>query len=234
MSRSKNEISCKQLSAGIDHTLLSPAATEQQIEQLCDQAREYGFYSVCVNTRWIALAADRLHDCPVKVCSVVSFPHGADSTKIKAAQAKEAVFYGADEIDMVADISAIVEGKSKYLLSQLRAVLRVCRAMRADVILKVIIESAGLNFEQKLFACSICEKAGVDFIKTSAGQHPSGGATAEDVRFIKETAPNCKVKAAGGIRTAKQAIAMLNAGAERIGTSSGVQIIEEFRERKLQ
>ena len=234
MSRSKNEISCEQLAQCIDHTLLSPTATERQIEQLCDQAREYGFYSVCVNTRWITLAADRLHDCTVKVCSVVSFPHGSDSTKIKASQAKEAVFYGADEIDMVADLAAIVEGKSRYLLSQLQAVLRVCRSMKPQIVLKVIIESAALSFEQKLFACSSLEKAGVDFIKTSTGYHPAGGATIEDVKLIRETAAKCKVKAAGGIRTAKQAIAMLNAGADRIGTSWGVQIIDEFRAGKIQ
>jgi len=233
MSCGKNEISCEQLAASIDHTLLSPAATEEQIEQLCDQAEEYGFYSVCVNTRWIALAADRLHNCPVKVCSVVSFPHGADSTKIKAAQAKEAVFYGADEIDMVADLAAIVEGKSRYLLSQLQAVLRVCRSMRPEVVVKVIIEAAALRLEQKIFACSVCEKCGVDFIKTSTGFHLAGGAAIEDVRLIKDAAGKCKIKAAGGIRTAEQAIAMLNAGADRIGTSWGVQIIQEFREGKI-
>jgi len=219
----------KNLTACIDHTLLDPVATEEQIERLCSQAKEYGFCSVCLHTRWIAFAADYLHDCPVKVGSVVSFPHGADSTKIKIAQAKDAIFYGADEIDMVADLSAIVEGKSKYLLGQLRAVLRVCHSMRPEVVLKVIIESTALSFEQKLFACSVCEKAGVDFIKTSTGFHPAGGATTEDVKLIRQTAANCKIKASGGIRTAKQAVEMLKAGADRIGTSCGVQIINEIR-----
>lgn len=224
-----SDIDEKQLAACIDHTLLAATATEEQIERLCDQAIEYGFYSVCVNTRWITLAADRLYNSNVKVCSVVSFPHGADSTKIKASQAKDAIFYGADEIDMVADLAAIVEGKSKYLLSQLQAVLRVCRSMSAKVVLKVIIEAAALNFEQKLFACRTAETAGVNFIKTSTGLHPAGGATIEDVKLIKETAPSCKIKAAGGIKTAKDALAMLKAGADRIGTSSGVQIINEFK-----
>ena len=224
-----SDIDEKQLAACIDHTLLAATATEEQIERLCDQAIEYGFYSVCVNTRWITLAVDRLYNSNVKVCSVVSFPHGADSTKIKAAHAKDAIFYGADEIDMVADLAAIVEGKSKYLFSQLQAVLRVCRSMSAKVVLKVIIEAAALNFEQKLFACRTAETAGVDFIKTSTGLHPAGGATIEDVKLIKETAPNCKIKAAGGIKTAKDALAMLKAGADRIGTSSGVQIINEFK-----
>jgi len=223
------DITEQSLVNSLDHTLLDPLATAPQIEQLCDQAEQYGFHSVFVHTRWIPLAADRLHETSVKVGSVVSFPHGADSTKIKAVQAKEAIFCGADEIDMVADLGAIVEGDSKYLLSQLQAVLRVCRSMRPQVVLKVIIEAAALNMEQKLFACSVCEKTGVDFVKTSTGYHPAGGANLDDVRLIKDAAPNCKVKAAGGIRTAKQAIEFIKAGADRIGTSSAVQIIEQFR-----
>ncbi len=224
----------KQLAGCIEHTLLSATATEEQIEQLCEEAINYGFYSVCVNTRWITLAADKLHGSNVKVCSVISFPLGADSTKIKAVQAKEAIFAGADELDMVADLAAIIEGDSKYLLGQLQAVLKICRAMRPAVVLKVIIESAALSWEQKLFACQTAEKCGVDFIKTSTGLHQAGGATIEDVKLIKETAANCKIKAAGGIKTAKQALEMLKAGANRIGTSSGVEIINQFRAGQLQ
>jgi len=219
----------KDLTSRIDHTLLDAAATEGQIERFCDDASKFGFFSVFVHTKWITLAADRLHDSNTKIGSVVSFPHGADSTRIKAAQAKDAVFYGADEIDMVADLSAIIERDSKYLLSQLQAVLRVCRSMKPEVILKVIIEAPALSLEQKLFACSVCEKAGVDFIKTSTGFHPAGGAAIEDVRLIKDTAAGCKIKAAGGIRTAKQAIEFIKAGADRIGTSSAVRIMEEFK-----
>jgi deoxyribose-phosphate aldolase len=229
MSNTEQQISSCKLAKCIDHTLLEPVATEEQIERLCDEAKEHGFCSVFVHTKWITHAADRLYNSGVKVGSVVSFPHGADSTRIKAAQAKDAVFYGADEIDMVADLSAIIERNSKYLFSQLQAVLRVCRSMKPEVVLKVIIEAPALNLEQKLFACSVCEKAGVDFIKTSTGFHPAGGATIEDVRLIKDAAAKCKVKAAGGIRTAKQAIEFIKAGADRIGTSSAVRIMEEFK-----
>ena len=219
----------KQLASRIDHTMLKATATEKQIKQLCQEAKSYGFYSVCVNGRWVALAAEELHGCKVKVGGVVSLPLGADTTKIKVAQAKECIFAGADEIDMVADLAAIIEDDSRYLLGQLRTVLGVCRSMRPAVLLKVIIESAALNREQKIFACGIAQEVGVDFIKTSTGMNPAGGATAEDVKLMKEAAPNCKIKAAGGIKTCRQALEMLEAGADRIGTSSGVQIVNEFR-----
>jgi deoxyribose-phosphate aldolase len=217
----------KQLAGCIDHTLLGATATSEQIRQLCEEAKSFGFCAVLVNPRWVALAAEQLHGSKVKVGGVVSLPLGADTTKIKVAQAKEAIFAGADEIDMVADLAAIVESDAKYLLNQLQAVLKVCRSMRPAVVLKVIIESAALTREQKIFACEIAQQAGVDFIKTSTGLHPAGGATVEDIKLMKETAPNCKIKAAGGIKTAKQALEMLDAGADRIGTSSAVQIINE-------
>jgi len=234
MTTREYQISDKELAGRIEHTLLSATATEEQIEKLCEEAINYGFYSVCVNGRWVTLAADKLHGSNVKVCSVISFPLGADSTKIKAAQAKEAIFSGADEIDMAADLAAIIEGNSKYLLGQFRAVLKICHSMRPRVLLKVIIESAALSWEQKLFACQTAEKCGVDFIKTSTGLHPAGGATVEDIKLIKQSAPNCRIKAAGGIKTAKQALEMLEAGADRIGTSSGVEIINQFRAGQLQ
>ncbi len=219
----------KQLAGCIDHTLLEATATKERIEQLCREAVEFGFFAVCVNPRWIPLAAEFLHNTKVKVASAVSLPLGADSTKIKVAQAKDAIFAGADEIDMVADLADIIESDSRYLSNQLLSVLKVCRSMRPAVLLKVIIESAALTREQKIFACQIANSCRVDFVKTSTGLHPAGGATVEDVKLIKENAPNCKVKAAGGIKTAKQAIEMLEAGAERIGTSLGVQIINGLR-----
>ena len=233
MSNITEQISDKWLAACIDHTLLTPIATREQIEQLCEEAKSYGFHAVCVNGRWVSLAAELLADSKVAVDGVVSLPLGADSTKIKVAQAQDAIFAGADEIDMVADLASIIEGDATYLLSQLHSVLKVCRSMRPKVLLKVIIESAALTIEQKIFACRIAQQAGVDFIKTSTGLHPAGGATIEDIKLMKETAPNCKIKAAGGIRTAKQALEMLEAGAERIGTSSSVQIINEFRAGRL-
>lgn len=219
----------KELASRIDHTLLNATATKERIEQLCEEAKSYGFHTVCVNGRWLSLIADRLHNTKVKAGGVVSLPLGADTTKIKVAQAKEAVFAGADEIDMVADLAAIIAGDTKYLKTQLQAVLKVCRSMRPAVIFKLIIESAALNHDQKIFVCEVAQMCGVDFIKTSTGMNPAGGATIEDIKLMKETASKCRIKAAGGIKTAKQAIEMLEAGAERIGTSSGVQIINELR-----
>jgi deoxyribose-phosphate aldolase len=230
MTDTKHEISDKELAGCIDHTLLDAAATKEQIEQLCREAKTYGFHTVCVNGRWVALAAELLAGSKVAVGGVVSLPLGADSTKIKVAQAKEAIFAGADEIDMVADLAAIIAGDAKYLQAQLHAVLKVCRSMMPAVVLKVIIESAALNNDQKIFACQAADRCGVDFLKTSTGMNPAGGATIEDIKLMKETAPNCKIKAAGGIRTAKHALEMLAAGAERIGTSSSVQIINELKD----
>ena len=229
MSNIEQNISEKELAGCIDHTLLDATATREQIEQHCREAKTYGFHTVCVNGRWVSLVAELLAGSKVAVGGVVSLPLGADSTKIKAAQARDAIFAGADEIDMVADLAAIIEGDSNYLAYQLASVLKVCRSMRPAVVLKVIIESAALSDEQKIFACRIAQGLSVDFIKTSTGLHPAGGATVEDIKLMKETAPGCKIKAAGGIRTAKQALDMLAAGAQRIGTSSGVRIIEEFK-----
>jgi deoxyribose-phosphate aldolase len=229
MPETEQLISDKELARRIDHTLLDARATKERIEQLCEEAKSYGFHTVCVNGRWLSLAAELLHNTKVKAGGVVSLPLGADTTKIKVAQAKDAVFAGADEIDVVADLAAIIAGDTRYMQNQLQAVLKVCRTMRPAVVFKLIIESAALSREQKIFACQVAQRCGVDFIKTSTGMNPAGGATIEDVRLMKATAPNCKIKAAGGIKTAKQALEMLDAGAERIGTSSGVQIINEFR-----
>jgi deoxyribose-phosphate aldolase len=219
----------KNLACVIDHTLLDATATKAKIEQMCEEAKTYGFHTVCVNGRWLSLVADLLAGSKVAVGGVVSLPLGADSTKIKVAQARDAIYAGADEIDMVADLAAIIEGDSNYLADQLVSVFKVCRSMRPAVIFKVIIESAALTNKQIIFACQIAQGVGVDFIKTSTGLHPAGGATVEDIKLMKETAPGCKIKAAGGIKTAKQAIEMLAAGAQRIGTSSGVKIMEEFK-----
>jgi deoxyribose-phosphate aldolase len=227
------EITAEKLAGYIDHTLLKATATSDDIKQLCAEAREYGFCAVSINGRWVSLAADILSDSRVNVDAVVSLPLGGDTTEMKVASAKQAIMNGADEIDMVADLAAIIEGDQKYLGKQLSAILEVCRAVRPAVPLKVIIESAALTQEQKIFACQTANSCGVDFVKTSTGMNPAGGATVEDVKLMKEYAPNCKVKAAGGIRTARQAIDMLEAGAERIGTSSGIQIIEQLKSGKL-
>lgn len=219
----------KQLASYIDHTLLKAEATSEQIMQLCREAKDYGFCAVSINSRWVPLAAELLANSGVKVGGVVSLPLGADSTKIKVLAAKEAILDGADEIDMVADLAAIIEADEKFLTQQLLAVKKVCHSMRPAVTLKVIIEAAALTGEQKIFACRIASLIGVDFVKTSTGMHTAGGATIEDIKLMKEYAPNCKVKAAGGIRTARQVIKMLEAGADRIGTSAGIEIIEQLK-----
>lgn len=218
-----------QLAATIEHTLLSATATEGDIRRLCDEARAAGFCGVCVNSRWVSLAADILAGTAVKTVSVAGFPLGADSTKIKVAQANEVIFAGADEVDMVVDLAAVMAADERYVASELMQVLKVCRIMKPPVLLKVIIEAAALTEEQKRFVCRIASEVGVDFVKTSTGLHPAGGARLEDVKLMKEAAPRCKVKAAGGIRTAQQAIEFLAAGAERIGTSAGLAILEQFQ-----
>jgi len=227
-------ISQGQLAVFIEHTLLDATVTKGQVEQLCREAIDFGFYAVCVNPRWLPLVADLLHGSKIKVGGVVSLPLGADSTKIKVAQAKEAIFAGADEIDMVADMASIVEGDSAYLSHQIRSVLKVCRSMRPAVVLKVVIEWAALGQEQRTFACQVADMCGVDFIQTGTGLQPAGGPTVDDIKLMKETAPRCKIKAAGGIETPKQVIEMLDAGVERVGTCSGVRIIDEFRARQPQ
>ncbi len=219
----------KQLAGCIDHTLLSATATSGHIHQLCAEAIEYGFCAVSVNQRWVPEAVDVLEGSSVKVGGVVSLPLGGDSTKAKVEAVADCIFAGADEIDMVADLAAIIERNEKYLAAQLQAIARQCHSMRPKVTLKVIIESAALTDEQIVFACRIADRCGVDFVKTSTGMNPAGGAAIDDVKLMVESAPNCKVKAAGGIRTAKQVLDFLDAGAVRIGTSSGVQIIKEFQ-----
>ena len=230
MTAHESQITSSSVATRIDHTLLKAEATQAEILRLCEEAVSHGFHAVCVNGRWVSTAADRLQGTSVAVCTVVGFPLGAGTTKAKVAETQDAIHAGADEIDVVADLAAIVEGDARYLLHQLMSVLRACRTIRPPVLLKTIIESAALTHDQKVFACEIAQQAGVDFLKTSTGFHAAGGATVEDVALMKQTAPRCRIKASGGIKTAQQAIAMLEAGADRIGTSAGVAIVEELRE----
>lgn len=221
-----------ELARYFDHTLLSASATTGDIQRLCDEAAKFHFATVCVNPRWIPLASDLLSGKGVGVCSVVGFPLGAELPRIKAIEAETAIMAGADEIDMVADLSAIFEGDTDRLSQEMAAVLKVCRSMRPAVPLKVIIESAALSETQLTFVCPIAARVGVDFLKTSTGLHPAGGATLEAVGLMAATAPKCKIKAAGGIRTVEQALAMIDAGASRIGSSACVQIVQQFDESK--
>ncbi len=218
----------EQFAEYFDHTLLSATATESQIRRLCEEAMRYRFYSVCVLPRWIDLCADILQGSGVCVCTVAGFPLGGSVARVKAHEADLAIASGADEIDMVADLAAILSGDSAYLLNDIRTVLRPCRAVRPHVGLKVIIESAALTDEQITFACKVAQDAGAAFVKTSTGFHPAGGAKVEHVRLMAAAAPQCKVKASGGIKTAADALAMIEAGAARIGASASVAILDQF------
>ena len=215
-----------QLAASIENTNLSATASADDIDQLCEDAMRRGFAAVCVNPRWIDRCVDHLAQTNVNIVTVAGFPLGADTTEVKVYQVQQAIRAGADEVDMVIDLAALTAGDTRYLKAQLQAVMRVCQSMRPVVTLKVILETAALTFDQKLVACALASQAGVDFVKTSTGLHPAGGATVDDVRLLKAEAHGCRVKAAGGIRTATQAMDLLEAGAERIGTSAGIQILE--------
>lgn len=207
----------------IDHTLLKPAATQAQIKTLCDQARQYGFCSVCVNPYWVKFAKQQLQGTDVKVCTVIGFALGATTSAAKAFEATDAIKNGADELDMVINMGALKSGDTQAVLEDILAV----RKATLGHTLKVIIETSQLTDEEKKIACQLATQANVDFVKTSTGFN-GGGATAHDVALIRSAiAPNMQVKASGGVRSLADAQAMVAAGATRIGTSGGVQILEE-------
>ena len=212
----------------IDHTLLRPEATRADIETLCEEARQQGFYSVCVNPAWVPHARALLHGAPVKVCCVVGFPLGAQSTEIKVLEARRAIREGAREIDMVINIGALRSHDDELVFKDIRAVVEVTKDARA--LSKVILETALLSDEEKVRACQLAMRAGADFVKTSTG-FSSGGATVEDVALMARTVASRRlgVKASGGIRSLADALRMIEAGATRLGTSSGVKIVAEAR-----
>jgi deoxyribose-phosphate aldolase len=210
------------LNTYIDHTLLKAEATEAQIRQLCAEAVEYKFCAVCVNGSRVRLARQILENTPVKIAAVVGFPLGAMETSSKAHETAGAVGNGADEIDMVINIGQLKEGNADAVLEDIRAVVRAASGR----LVKVIIETALLNNEQKVLACRLAVQAGATFVKTSTG-FASTGATVEDVMLMRKTVgPNVGVKASGGIKNRQIALAMIEAGATRIGTSSGVVIVQ--------
>jgi deoxyribose-phosphate aldolase len=209
----------------IDHTQLRPEATSDQITRLCEEAQEFGFGAVMVNPCYVALASSKLRDSDVKVGAVVGFPLGATLTSVKVFEAGEAMKLGAREIDMVLNIGALKSGDRELVLSDIRAVADAVHGQKS--LLKVILETVLLTNEQKTLACEISEKAGADFVKTSTG-FLGGVATVEDVGLMRRTV-SIGVKASGGIRTAADAGKMVEAGANRLGTSSGVSIIRELR-----
>ena len=206
----------------IDHTLLKSAATRQDIRRLCEEARQHGFYSVCVNPFWVSYAKELLQGSAVKVCTVIGFPLGANTSSVKAYETQEAVKNGADEIDMVINIGALRGQEYDAVREDIQAVRQVCKGLT----LKVIIETSQLTEAEKIKACELSTQAGADFVKTSTG-FVGGGATAQDVTLMRKTiAPHMQVKASGGIRCRADFDAMTAAGATRIGTSNGVAIVE--------
>lgn len=208
----------------IDHTLLSPAATPEQIQELCAEAREYHFATVCINPLYVALAVSELADSDVGVCTVVGFPLGATPTGIKVCEATQALTQGALEVDMVLPIGLLKAGEHDVVREDIAAVASVCHAYGAH--LKVIIEAALLTDEEKVTACELSQEAGADFVKTSTGFAKSG-AQVEDVRLMRKTVGDALgVKAAGGIHSYEEAMAMIEAGANRIGASQGIAIVE--------
>ncbi|MBN1146252.1 MAG: deoxyribose-phosphate aldolase [Anaerolineales bacterium] len=214
-----------QIAAWIDHTLLKPEATASQIKGLCQEALKYHFASVCVNPAYVSLAAGLLAGSPVAVCTVVGFPLGATLPTQKVIETLACLSNGASEIDMVLNIGALKGQAYGQVLNEIDAVAQV--AHNQGAILKVILETALLTREEKIIACLICKAAGADFVKTSTGFGP-GGATVEDVDLMVRTVgPERKVKAAGGIRDLATALAMIGAGASRLGASAGVQIVDQ-------
>ena len=204
----------------VDHTILKPQATTEDVRKLCEEAKKYSFASVCINPKHVSFAYDILKDTTVQVCTVIGFPLGANTSEIKALEAKKAVEDGAGEVDMVIDIGEHDYARVKEDVAAVRA------AAKSPTILKVIIETCLLTDEEKVEVCKVCKEAGADFVKTSTG-FSTGGATVEDVALMYKTvAPEVKVKASGGIRNKEDADAMIKAGASRLGTSAGIKIVE--------
>ena len=212
----------------IDHTVLKPEASAADVKKVCDEALAHQFFSVCVNSGYVKQVAGLLRGSPVKVCSVVGFPLGAQPPEIKALEARRAIREGAREIDMVINIGALKSGDDALVLKDIRAVVEACKEGRA--LSKVILETSLLTDDEKIRACEMSMKAGADFVKTSTGFSKSG-ATPEDIALMSRTVASRKlgVKASGGVRTYADAIKMIAAGATRIGSSNSVKMLEECR-----
>lgn len=210
-----------ELNKYIDHTNLKQDMSEQDLIKLVNEAKEYDFFSICINPCWVKQASELLAGSNTNVCSVIGFPLGANTTNIKVLEAKEAIENGAREIDMVINVSKLKDKDYEYVYNEIRKI----KDAIGDNVLKVIIEACLLTGEEKTIACQIIMKAGADFVKTSTGMS-TGGATVEDVKLFKEVVGDTTlIKAAGGVRTYEDAISMIEAGANRIGTSGGVKIV---------
>lgn len=208
----------------IDHTLLKSESTREQIKSLCDEALEYNFKSVCINPFWVSYANDILKDSEVSVCTVIGFPLGANTTSMKATEAREAILNGADEVDMVINVGLLKSKEYDLVEEDIKAVVEESK----DKVVKVIIETCLLSDEEIVKACEISMKSGADFVKTSTGFN-SAGAKAQDVNLMRKTVGDTLgVKASGGIRDLKTAREMIENGAARLGVSAGIEIIKEL------
>lgn len=213
-----------QLNRYIDHTLLKADATISQVQKLCEEAKEFDFFSVCINSYYVKKAVSLLKDSNTKICTVVGFPLGASTMETKRFEAIKAIAEGASEIDMVLNISAVKSADWQYVLNDMSSLAQVCHQQGG--LLKVILETCLLNEEEKKKACELAVKANLDFVKTSTG-FSTGGATVEDVTLMRRiVGKDMGVKASGGIRDAQTAIKMIQAGATRLGTSSSVEIVK--------
>ncbi len=212
-----------QLAKMIDHTLLRADATQSEMAKLTEEAKQYQFASVCVNPGWVAYAAEQLQGTGVDICTVIGFPLGASTSETKAFETKDAIAKGATEVDMVINISALKDGKDDYVEQDIRVVVE---AAASKALVKVIIEACLLTDEEKVRACQAAVRAGADFVKTSTG-FSTGGATPEDIALMRRTVgPDVGVKASGGVRSLEDMQKMIEAGATRIGASSGVKIMQ--------
>jgi len=216
----------EKLNKYIDHTLLKAEATKEDIVKLCQEALEYDFASVCVNPSWIETSYDLLKDSDVKVCTVIGFPLGANTSEAKAYETSDAVNKGATEVDMVINVGRLKSLDYDYVLNDIKDVVDTAKALNNDVVVKVILETCLLTKEEIVKASELCKEAGADFVKTSTG-FSTGGATIEDVKLMKDTVGDeLEVKASGGVKTPEQFEQMIQAGATRIGTSNGVALIK--------
>ena len=207
----------------VDHTLLRADARKEEITKLAEEAKEFSFASVCVNPTWVSYASELLKQSTVKVCTVIGFPLGANTPEVKAFETKNAIENGADEVDMVINIAALKDNNNELVERDIRAVVE---AAKGKALVKVIIETCLLTDEEKVRACELSVKAGADFVKTSTG-FSTGGATVEDVALMRKTVgANVGVKASGGVRNLKDLENVVSVGATRIGTSSGVKIVQ--------
>ncbi|TLS39354.1 deoxyribose-phosphate aldolase [Pseudalkalibacillus caeni] len=213
----------EKLAGMIDHTALKPDTTKEQIDKLCSEAKEYKFASVCINPTWVNYSSKQLEGSEVKVCTVIGFPLGATTTEVKAFETNDVIEKGATEVDMVINIGALKDGNHSLVEEDIKAVVD---AARGNALVKVIIETSLLTDDEKVKACELAVSAGADYVKTSTG-FSGGGATVEDIKLMRKTVgPDIGVKASGGVRDLKSAEDLIEAGATRIGASSGVSIVQ--------